>query len=276
MRVKPFGKGSRLRRDPYELVGRTVPATAHATGSVGSASQVAYVAIRTAILRTDLVTGHLYSEGIIARRLGMSRTPTREALQRLEAEGLVDIFPQRGFTVRTLRAEDCTEAYELRSLLEEFAVRRLCKVIERKARKELERIVQLQAESCEDPAVFIELDHLFHISIARLAGLPKTTQLLSNVRGTLWLMGMRLAEDARRREEVVREHRAIIYHLSRRDCIRAAAAVRQHIRSTSKLAIMWATVLQSGGGDGAVGRIEKTIGPQGLSMHTNTDKGGEQ
>ena len=89
-----------------------------------NASVAATELIRQAIVDGRLEPGRRLKEEELARELGISRTPVREALLMLQAEGLVDAAPNRGATVRSHAAEDLDDLYQLRALLEGYATRR--------------------------------------------------------------------------------------------------------------------------------------------------------
>lgn len=82
----------------------------------------AYELVRNAILRNDLKPGDQLSEASLSEQIGISRTPIREALKRLEQEGMIEIVPRRGAFVTGISAEDITEIYQLREALECYAI----------------------------------------------------------------------------------------------------------------------------------------------------------
>ncbi|MCP3800491.1 GntR family transcriptional regulator [Allokutzneria sp. A3M-2-11 16] len=91
---------------------------------VALAAEKAYEVVRTAILDGSYPPGERLGEVELAEALGISRTPIREALRRLEVEGLVEVLPHRGARVASWSREDLDEIYELRILLESFAAAR--------------------------------------------------------------------------------------------------------------------------------------------------------
>ena len=88
-----------------------------------SVREAAYGHLRDSILRGSLLPGTRISEPNLAEQLGISRTPVREALQRLSQEGLVELTPAKGARVRVLSAEEVREVYEARAMLEGEAAR---------------------------------------------------------------------------------------------------------------------------------------------------------
>src|ERR687884_94343 len=113
-----------------------------ATPLARNASVAATEVIREAIVDGRLAPGARLKEEELARELGISRTPIREALLILQAEGLVDAAPNRGATVRAHTAQDLDDLYQLRALLEGFAARRAA------ARLTAEQLEELWA-SCD-------------------------------------------------------------------------------------------------------------------------------
>src|SRR5438093_10646173 len=95
-----------------------------AVASIPNASEVAFDAIRRAIVAGRLAPGERLREVALAKQLGISATPVREALARLQQEGLVQVEPRRGAVVPRLGTHDIMEVYELRELLEANAARR--------------------------------------------------------------------------------------------------------------------------------------------------------
>src|SRR3954464_7514575 len=122
--------------------------------SVGS-GQLAVELIREAILDGELAAGERLKEDELARRLDVSRTPVREALRRLEAEGLVVVEPQRGATVRSYAPEELDDMYRLRAVLEGYAARRAAERISEadldELRKSCDRFSRLAARKRVTP-----------------------------------------------------------------------------------------------------------------------------
>ena len=150
------------------------------------ATEEAQATLRAAILGGEIAPGARLGEVELAEQLGVSRTPVREALRRLAADGLVDVLPNRGARVAQWTAADLDEIYELRALLESHGARRaavriaaaevavlerLCDDMEagvRRGRKrDLDRITALNAE--------------FHQRILDSAGSPRLTALVPTV-----------------------------------------------------------------------------------------------
>jgi GntR family transcriptional regulator, rspAB operon transcriptional repressor len=197
----------------------------------------AYQSIRLALLEARLRPDVFYSENSVATMLGVSRTPAREALQQLETEGLIEVLPQRGFRVRRISRAELVEFYTLREMLESYVVRTLCQTIDERSLRVLGHILERQEMAGGDVPAFIGLDEEFHLSMAQLAGLPRTARIISSLRGVLWLMGTRVVGSEIRRRHVVPEHRAVLAALQRRDPEAASAAIEHHVRATAEAAL---------------------------------------
>ena len=193
----------------------------------------AYQAIRLAIMHGELQTGRLYSEAHLAQLLEVSRTPAREALRQLAAEGLVEIEPQRGFRLRTISRSEQIEFFCLRDLLEGYVVRTIGARVDPEELVPLEEIVEQQRRVIADQVEFINLDEQFHLAMARIAGLTRTAQIIATLRSVLWLLGAEAAYRPERRDAVIAEHAAVVEALKQRDAERAGALMRHHLLQTA-------------------------------------------
>ena len=148
-----------------------------------NASAVAADLIRDAIADGRLEPGLRLKEEELARELGISRTPVREALLVLQTEGLLEGAPNRGATVRTYEAEDLDDLYQLRAVLEGFAARLAAARISiedvGRLRGSCERFVALRAEA--DVAELVRENVLFHDLILEAAGSERLTQMVRTV-----------------------------------------------------------------------------------------------
>lgn len=117
--------------------------------------------LRDAILRGDIAPGERLVQEELANSLGVSRMPVREALRKLEIEGLIIIEPHRGAIVKSLNVEDIEEIYKLRSQFEKMAVEESVKHMDASSIKELERLV-IQMEKAKDAEEFVEANIEFH------------------------------------------------------------------------------------------------------------------
>jgi len=196
-----------------------------------SASDIATELIREAIFEGRLDPGQRLKEEELAQELGISRTPVREALLILQAEGLVSAVPNRGAVVRTYTEADLIDMYELRALLESFAAHQAAKRI---SDEQLERLT----ESCERfKALRVEHDLLglikenltFHQTIVEAAGTTKLAHLVRSAvelplvyRAFFWFSEQEL-------EISERSHRKVLATLRAGDSERAELVMKEHI-----------------------------------------------
>ena len=197
---------------------------------VRNASAAATELIRAAILDGRLTPGQRLKEEELARELGISRTPVREALLILQAEGLVDAAPNRGAVVRALDGDDLEDLYQLRALLEGHAARRAAANISDTA------LITLR-ESCDRFETIIEGDVqelvkenlLFHNVILDASGSRRVADLVRRVielplvyRSYIWY-----SVDQRRIS--AHYHRQITKALEARDGERAELVMKEHV-----------------------------------------------
>jgi len=145
-----------------------------AGGSSASAWRLVYQNLRDDIVSLRLKPGDPISEKEVAARYGVSRTPVREAIQRLADERLVEIFPQSGTFVARIPYDDLPEAMVIRKALETASVRLATQKATRSQLLALATIVEQQREAAEanDRGAFHRADEAFHAKIAEISGFP--------------------------------------------------------------------------------------------------------
>ncbi|MCI0575205.1 MAG: GntR family transcriptional regulator [Chloroflexi bacterium] len=201
-------------------------------------AQQAYQAIRKAIRNGALVRNELYSEGELAKSLGISRTPVREALIELAREHLVEIVPQRGFRLREMSLAERAEVFELRQVLEGFIVDHLARRATADDVRQLRQLIDQQSQTMDDPANFLLIDEKFHLLMPQLVGLERTYDMMVTLRGALWLIGASALAVRERTPIILKEHTAIIDAIEAHDPQEAVRAIRAHIAATAQAAKM--------------------------------------
>lgn len=197
-----------------------------------SLSQRAYQSLRKAIRDGAIVHGVLYSEKDLADRLGISRTPVREALIELAREGLVTIAPQRGFQLHRLSHAEQEEVFELRLAIDTFVVEKLAKSAGAEDVAKLREAIENQRAAGGEQTTALLADEQFHLLFPKLLGLERTHGMVSTLRGAMWLLGANAFRAPHRTEEVLEEHAAIVDAIEAHDPEAAARAVRTHICNT--------------------------------------------
>lgn len=206
-----------------------------------SAGRAAYEALRARIVRLDLPPGTPLPRAELARDLGVSLTPLRDALGRLAEEGLVRIFARSRTLVAPIDAADIEDAQFLRLALETEAVRRLTREGSPEALDRLRAIHAAQAAAAGDlsrVALFQELDELFHHAIFAGAGQERSMRLLKERTGHLERLRRLFVPDGEAAPgapafgKVLSGHAAIIAAIAAGDEAAAADATRAHLRRT--------------------------------------------
>jgi DNA-binding GntR family transcriptional regulator len=196
--------------------------------------------IRSAILDGRLAPDQPLPEVELAKQLGTSRTPIREALLLLEREGLVEAQPNRGATVKRYRPEDIKEIYDLRAVLEGEAARWAAeRVTERDLRRleaSCDRYSKLRTDSDMLPDL-AEENFAFHRGILEAAGSARLTRMVGEVTAVPMIYQSYMTYSPEHRSIVEREHREILQALRDRDGDRAAELMRTHVQWARDLAI---------------------------------------
>ncbi len=173
---------------------------------------VVFNTLRDEILYGKLKPGERLMEIAISERLGVSRTPVREAIRRLEQEGLVDMFPRRGAQVSGVTEKRLADALEARKTLETFTVNAACSRITKKQLEKL-REANLAFEKSakqEDAAKTAEADERFHNIIIEAAGNEMIADTLNNLKEQLFRYRYEYLKDVKEFSHLVEEHRMLI------------------------------------------------------------------
>ena len=195
-----------------------------------------YSAIFGRIMSLEIAPGARISVDAVARQLGVSQTPIREALTRLEAEGLVIKTHLVGYSAAPqLSPAQLAELYELRLLLEPFAARKCAEAISPRAIEHLaslcaEMAVLARSEGLNAYAQFAQIDMAFHDQIAASAGNGLVIDALARLHTHVHLF--RLVFNVRATDTAIAEHAAILEAIRARDPDAAEAAMRFHIEQS--------------------------------------------
>jgi len=203
-------------------------------------SQVATRYLREAILEGRLRGGDRIRQEAIARQLGTSRIPVREALHQLENEGLVNLVPRSGARVAKLDFEESAELYRIREELEPLAIAESAPWLSDTQIDQL-RDLMLQIERSYDPAVWLLLDRRFHLASYAAAPMPRLLKMIEafwNSTQQYRRIYYGMIANARRESPSPDlpmthvDHRLLCDALERRDPVDAESVLRSHIRRT--------------------------------------------
>ena len=200
---------------------------------------VVYNTLRQAILTGELQPGERLMEIALANRLGVSRTPVREAIRKLELDGLVVMMPRRGAHVAQITEKDLNEVLEVRIGLEEMAVRFACQRMSeeqlqeiRQAAKEFERLVDKG-----DLTALAQADEHFHALIYKATANDCLCGITNNLREQVYRYRIEYLKDSAVRATLAAEHGEICDALAARDVERARRALCSHIENQQQAII---------------------------------------
>ncbi len=214
---------------PRTLVTKPGSAKPGAVKPGRSSAVDAYERLISDIERGDLAPGTRLREVELAARLRISRTPVREALKRLELQGLVVHEPHHGAVVASLEYGQVTELYLLREVLEGTAARLAAQHATEVEIGVLQRMVEKDRHLRDNPSQLADRNRKFHQQIRDSARNRFVTNALENLRLSLALLAGTTLAFPGRADEAVDEHAAIVARIAARDCDGAEAAARQHI-----------------------------------------------
>jgi GntR family transcriptional regulator, rspAB operon transcriptional repressor len=188
--------------------------------------------VRDAIVTTELEPGRQISENELAARLGVSRTPVREALARLRDDRLVEIVPQLGTFVSRISVAGVDDAQFLREALECSAVRLAAERADRGDLLALEGLLALQASARDagDAAAFFTLDDELHSTLCELSGRPIAWAIVERANGHLNRVRRLSMAHASYLAEMVAEHQVVVDAVGRNEPDAAEEALRHHLR----------------------------------------------
>ncbi len=209
----------------------SLPLLQPAAGEARSLSVQAYYRIRELIVSLELQPGSIVDERALMARLGIGRTPVREAVRLLAREGLVEIHPRRGVFVSRVEAGDLAALSEVRAALESLAARLAA---ERRTAEDEARTVELLDElagggSLDERALF-ELDQRLHRHVWRCAHnafLEETLDAYFVLTLRIWLLAI---DRVSRLDRAVQEHRDLLEAIRDGDADAAADAMLRHVR----------------------------------------------
>lgn len=220
------------------MIDQPVPREAEASRKPGgpSARQRAYAGLRDGILRGDFAPGDFIEEAVACEATGVSRTPVREALARLAAEGFLVLHPRRGAMVKPISTNELADLHDVRLMVESHAARRICR-----ERRPIPRVLYDLCEEHDaipegDHLAFADLNHRFHEAVVAAAGNAVLSQVFENLRANLTRVAMLSFEVGVDKAREGRMHRALVDALAARDEVRALDVTAQHLSGMPRLA----------------------------------------
>jgi DNA-binding GntR family transcriptional regulator len=194
-------------------------------------SEEAYDVLRSAILGGRLPPGARIVEADIARQMATSRSPIREAVRKLEHEGLVEYVPRRGTVVVGLSPDDVADAYQLRAHLEAYGARLAAsRASEVQLTGLLEMIERMRVcAGTEDLDGLVTADVRFHRYVCEASGSPRLLQAWETLNPERWTMVSGLRATDLSLEQIAERHWPILAALQSRNPDHAESIIRSHI-----------------------------------------------
>lgn len=195
-------------------------------------SQRVYRIIKRDIIRGKLVSNTRLFEEKIAEQMEISRTPVREALRLLSAEGFVTLVPNYGIVVNQVSPQDLEEVLNIRLLLETYAAYLAVSKISEKDIINLKTIIEQMEEAVasKDALTYSNLNSKFHKSIMKLSENKKLCEICDNLyeQSEHWIKALGVPE---RLKHSIQEHKEIFHALEKKDAVNSKQAMEKHLKN---------------------------------------------
>lgn len=207
--------------------------TTTAEKSKSNLAQTAYDMLKRDIVEFRLQPGQRFSETIISAKLGMSRTPLREALHKLEREGYLSVSSNSGWYVTPFDFELFEQLYDVRMVLEQAALTRICSLEELPEFEDLKTIWLTAKENrLTDAAQVAQLDEDFHLRIVEAAGNAEMAKVYKGIIQRIRIIRRLDFTQSERVETTYEEHARILRSILRRRSEQAALLLKAHIEAS--------------------------------------------
>ena len=200
----------------------------------GARSEHVYRRLRDAIHEGRFKSGHRVMENEVADWLKVSRTPVRDAIRRLEAEGMLEHAPRHGLVVARLDRQAVMELYVMRETLEAMAARLCARHASDMEVLDLAELIERERQIQGDPEAVARHNGRFHAAIHRGAHNRYLEKSLAAVNDSMWLLGRPLMLLPHRAQAALDEHARIVEAIQRRDPDAAEEAARRHVRAAQR------------------------------------------
>ncbi len=200
---------------------------------------VVFNTLRQAILTGELKPGERLMEIHLANKLGVSRTPIREAIRKLELEGLVTMIPRRGAEVAQITEKSMNDVLEVRRAMDALCTELACERITTEEVKALEAACDqfIKIAATKDIRKCAQADVHFHDIIVKATGNRRLVQLINNLSEQMYRYRFEYLKDVSRYDTLIEEHKQICAAIKNRDKEAAKAAAELHIDNQAKAII---------------------------------------
>ena len=199
-------------------------------------SKKIYYILKKEIIKGSFKPGDKVLEARIAEQMGISRTPVREAIRELAAEGFVTLGPNQGVVVRSVSADNIREVLQIHSALEGLAARLSCEVINEEDLKELENYVNKMEKLAnkKDLSAYSEVDLKFHELIVNTCRNKRLIQMRKNISDQAQRYRIGSLSIPKRLKESLKEHQKILEAFKTKDPKKADSTSQKHIQNALK------------------------------------------
>ncbi|HIZ39043.1 MAG TPA: GntR family transcriptional regulator [Candidatus Anaerobutyricum stercoris] len=194
---------------------------------------VVFNTLRRAIITGEFAPGERLMEISLANRLGVSRTPVREAIRKLELEGLVIMIPRKGAQVAKITEKSLRDVIEIRCVLEEFAASLACERITEEGKEKLKESHRqfVEAAQTNDIIDIVEKDEQFHDAIFQATCNDRLITIINNLREQFYRYRMEYVKDIEQHSVLVTEHEQLLHAIFNQDSETAKQIMRTHLKN---------------------------------------------
>lgn len=198
--------------------------------------EIVFMELKKAIFDGRIKEGEHLVENTIAEKMEVSRTPVREAIRQLEAEGLVLNIPRRGAIVKGITLQDAEEIYDIREVLEGLVARLACRYRTQEDIDKLKDILVLMKEAIEkkDYNAYLELHKDYNNTILKSSNSKKLQSMMKKIYENLIVLRSISLYTEDRRSLALEEHRQIVEAIEKKDEIAAEEMTREHVKKAKK------------------------------------------
>jgi DNA-binding GntR family transcriptional regulator len=202
-----------------------------------SLKEMAFQSIKAAILSQKLVPGQVYNEQGLAKELGISKTPVREALLDLSIKGFITLLPRKGVQLNILTEKDVRDLFEVRNALEKAIVRCITPKLTDGEIKRIEEIHLKERDAIQnkDRISYLRIDRELHLCLASFTENRYMISSIENIRDLIDWVAFRAIIRLERMAEVEEEHTKVIEKFKERDTKGAEFFMEEHIRITEQI-----------------------------------------
>jgi DNA-binding GntR family transcriptional regulator len=198
--------------------------------------EIVFETMREAIINGDLAPGERLMEVQLAEEMGVSRTPVREAIRKLELEGFVAMIPRKGAYVADYSIKDITDVFEIRAALESLAAGLACERITDDELDELQvLVVRVAAIKDNDLEELVKVDTEFHDRIYKASRNSRLEQMISNLREQIQRFRSTSLASPGRIKDTLEEHKGIIDAIADRNITLAQKLASEHVENAEHI-----------------------------------------